>query len=160
MKRVGSHSYIQLLLIHWWMLYLSSPSLYTKLVNFVHLIKLLIFSWLNYPSPSPSLSHLYYPWIFFVCSLSYFVVQLGVQWGCWKSSFRSIWSRYVCCNFWPETVWSRCDTLWLKKWLFFFLQDMMFSLGTYVVWFLESILKRKFPHRSMLTWSFITFITK
>lgn len=47
MKRVGSHSYIQLLLIHWWMLYLSSPSLYTKLVNFVHLIKLLIFSWLN-----------------------------------------------------------------------------------------------------------------
>ncbi|KAH8491754.1 hypothetical protein H0E87_021381, partial [Populus deltoides] len=27
------------------------------------------------------------------------------------------------------------------------IKDMMFSLGTFVVWFLESILKRKFPHR-------------
>lgn len=89
MKRVDSHSYIQLLLIHWWMLYLSSPSLYTKLVNFVHLIKLLIFSWLN--NTSPSLSPIFIiPELFFVRSLSYFVVQLGVQWGCWKSSFRSI----------------------------------------------------------------------
>lgn len=83
------------------------------------------------------------------------LVQLGLQWGCRFTCICCLRSRFGMFNLKVDASWG---LEWFTVCLYILLfQDMMSSLGTFVAWFLGSMLTKTFPHGSKLAYDIYLF---